>query len=1014
MQNYEIRDYGTKSPFASFLPGIAGLKGKPIWCYYVNRGQAVASFGTEHKDHAIMEFYPAHAAYQNVKRTGFRTFLKRADGSVAESFSREEIPHRMEIGMNTLTIEEENAEFGVRTRVTYFILPEEPMGALVREVELTNLTGEELSLEVLDGMPALIPYGVGQESIKTMTQLVKAWMQAEELESRVPFFRVRASMEDTASVTEVKGGNYALAVTEDGEKLPPIVDMNVIFGYDSSLERPVNFLHTPLEELLARRQNTSNLFPGCFFAQKVQLAPGAGTVFHEMIGQAENRAALEAYLGSRTWTGDFFVQKLRRAGELTEELTQRIAGHTGNATFDAYTQYTYMDNVLRGGQPVRIGKNHIFHVYSRKHGDLEREYNYFAMSPEYYSQGNGNFRDVNQNRREDNFFSPIVGRENIYMFYDLIQADGYNPLSVERRTYRFEDCGEAAADNLPRIPQDFADRSFTPGELLGVLEREGREEDFGPLMDRTTEDVGASFGEGYWSDHWTYNLDLVEEYLRIYPEQERDLLLEERYTYFPCEVRVNPRSRRYEKTENGIRQYNAITKNPAGKNADRRASLLEKMVLLCMTKFATLDPYFIGVEMEGGKAGWYDALNGLPGLLGSSVAETCELARMLDFVTDALERYELPLKVFAELGDFMEGLGDIIARHREELLSELPADHADVWNEMNDCKEAYRARIYEGFGTEERMVGTEKLYDLLRAMRGVLAAGLGRAEVLGAGLLPTYFYMEVTDYTEDADGIHPKSFRLQSVPAFLEGPVRYLKLRLPEDHRKRLYRKVRESDLYDHALRMYKVNAPLTGASYELGRCCCFTPGWLENESIWLHMEYKYLLELLKSGLYEEFAGDLIHAAIPFLDPEMYGRSILENSSFLVSSSNPDPSIHGKGFVARLSGSTVEFLSIWKRMMFGNQPIRMKDGEPEIHLTPLIPEQLIGDDLEIRARFMDRVEVVYRLAEKKTYLPGQYDSTMMTLIREDGIEEKVCGCLRGDRARDFRDGKYKKVFIALA
>ena len=29
--------------------------------------------------------------------------------------------------------------------------------------------------------------------------------------------------------------------------------------------------------------------------------------------------------------------------------------------------------------------------------------------------------------------------------------------------------------------------------------------------------------------------------------------------------------------------------------------------------------------------------------------------------------------------------------------------------------------------------------------------------------------------------------------------------------------------------------------------------GWLENESIWLHMEYKYLLELIRNGMYEAF-----------------------------------------------------------------------------------------------------------------------------------------------------------------
>ena len=69
---YVIKDYQAKPPFSSFRPGIAGPVGVPAWCYYNNRGQAVCSFGAKDKDHAIMEFSPAHTAYQNVSRTGFR------------------------------------------------------------------------------------------------------------------------------------------------------------------------------------------------------------------------------------------------------------------------------------------------------------------------------------------------------------------------------------------------------------------------------------------------------------------------------------------------------------------------------------------------------------------------------------------------------------------------------------------------------------------------------------------------------------------------------------------------------------------------------------------------------------------------------------------------------------------------------------------------------------------------------------------------------------------------------
>ena len=77
---FVIQDYAAKRPFASFLPGIAGPLGIPLWVFYVNRGQAIASFGVENKDNPIMEFEPANKAYQTTPYTGFRTFLKLKRG----------------------------------------------------------------------------------------------------------------------------------------------------------------------------------------------------------------------------------------------------------------------------------------------------------------------------------------------------------------------------------------------------------------------------------------------------------------------------------------------------------------------------------------------------------------------------------------------------------------------------------------------------------------------------------------------------------------------------------------------------------------------------------------------------------------------------------------------------------------------------------------------------------------------------------------------------------------------
>ena len=40
---FVMENYAVNSTFASFLPGISGEMGIPIWCFYVNRGQAVCS-----------------------------------------------------------------------------------------------------------------------------------------------------------------------------------------------------------------------------------------------------------------------------------------------------------------------------------------------------------------------------------------------------------------------------------------------------------------------------------------------------------------------------------------------------------------------------------------------------------------------------------------------------------------------------------------------------------------------------------------------------------------------------------------------------------------------------------------------------------------------------------------------------------------------------------------------------------------------------------------------------------
>lgn len=135
-----------------------------------------------------------------------------------------------------------------------------------------------------------------------------------------------------------------------------------------------------------------------------------------------------------------------------------------------------------------------------------------------------------------------------------------------------------------------------------------------------------------------------------------------------------------------------------------------------------------------------------------------------------------------------------------------------------------------------------------------------------------------------------------------------------------IYRSTKKSNIYDKKLKMYKISESLTKVSPNVGRLLAFSPGWLENESIWLHMQYKYYLELLRNGLYHQFYEEISTGLVPFMDPEVYGRSPLEASSFIVSSAFQDEKVRGSGFLARLSGATAEFISMWNLMTVGPAP----------------------------------------------------------------------------------------------
>ena len=179
----------------------------------------------------------------------------------------------------------------------------------------------------------------------------------------------------------------------------------------------------------------------------------------------------------------------------------------------------------------------VYHIFSRVQGDIERDYNDFVIEPSFFSQGPGNFRDVAQNRRSDVMFQPRIGAFNLRVFLSFIQADGYQPDSVEAVVFTIKD--KAVCDDIATRAVGHADgvRSqreslssflnngpFRPGQLFLFIKKIHAElllkrQNFVNLVLSMAESTPmAMYKNGFWADYWTYLMDFIESYLGLYRE----------------------------------------------------------------------------------------------------------------------------------------------------------------------------------------------------------------------------------------------------------------------------------------------------------------------------------------------------------------------------------------------------------------------------------------------------------------------------------------------------------------
>jgi len=1105
---FVMEDFDVRPSFSSFLPGVAGIYGKPVWAFYVNRGQGMASFGTESKDYAILEFYPDNKADQLTASVGFRTILT-IDDRIVEPFSpsrsriaggknEEGKPKRfMYVGTNEFEVKEVDHVNGLETSASYIVLPNENFGSLVRRMTFKNIGSKPMKFSALDGLAKIEPDGGKLDGLlKNIGNTLNGFFgvyHADEEKITMPYYRLSTDPGDTASVRIIEGGHYCLSfiesATEKATLLPIIYDTKQVFGENSQLTYATGLETKSISDMIAGKQYGASKTSSSFAAlDEYTLAPGESVTIASFYGRADHIDVVPRIADVIT-EPNYVAEKFIEARQMMNELLAGVETSTSDHLFNGAVKQTFLDNVLRGGLPMILGdvdeemkalnadedeRVKVYHVFSRIHGDLERDYNAFDITPYYFSQGPGAYRDVAQNRRNDIFFQPRMGSFDVKQFISFIQADGYEPLQIEAVAYSItsRDVATSLADKVAGDPRSkevltniLVGGPFRPGQLFQLCEQLDVElkVDNPTFINHVVSEAKqiyiAVYKSGYWADHWDYYLDLINAYLAMYPDQEETLMYDQQLDYFFSPATVKPRSEKYVLTmtfdgkSNHVLQLDSTFWDESKVDEqkeflDSKTGLLSndanwqrtpegvaftstpiaKLFLLGAIKYATRDAYGMGVEYEGGRPGWDDAMNGLPGMVGSGMPETYELYLILQYVHKVNLKFSRSIEVPTEFYEMVEKVNEALKiledsgyEEPEELPLDVPSEFFTYWDTVATAREAYREQIRYNFSGETTTISSEDLDITLSNWIKHVKAGMDRAMIIGSrghdddgssGVSPCYFSFDVTEWKVNGNQnsvglplVDAKAMRVGVFPLFLEGAVRMMKTITNEPEKlKEVYDNVYNSELRDTKLNMYFLSGNLKGQSYDMGRMMAFSPGWLENQSIWMHMSYKYYLELMRGHLYEEFFTEMVGGGmLPYMDPDVYGRSPMELSSFIVSSAYPDPEECGRGHLPRLSGSTAEFLSIWVLMFLGESPYFLdNDGDLKMQLAPVLPIFLFDENTKsLSYKLFSAISVTYHNPELKNLYNEQPKS--YSVMYNDGSEVEVDGpVIPTDVAIDIR------------
>jgi hypothetical protein len=731
---YKISHYNQMEPF--FMSIVSATD---QWMYISSNGALTA--GRKNPERALFPYYTVDKIHDYQDKTGSRTVLLVTKGNKTylwEPFAgnyqyvysiRRNI-FKNQFG-NKLIFQEINEDLSLTFQYGWVC---GNRYGFIKQSRLFNDSSEHVSVNILDGLQNILPWGVDSALQAGFSNLIDAYKKAELVpETTLGLYRLSSIPVDTAEPSEALKVNTVWSAG--------LGEISILLS-----DQQVNRFRR------GEQVNTERDIKACrgayFVQSEITLPPGTTREWN-MIAEVSQDSADVAGLIQSLKNGEDLVPLLHEDIEKsTSDLARIIAASDGlQRSADELSTSRHLSNVLynvmRGGlfehnyvvfksdllafiskantplyekasrlfasleehlsyhqiieivlaqddpNLIRLCYEYLPISFSRRHGDPSRPWNRFSIETRNENgvknfSYQGNWRDIFQNWEALGMSFPEYLEGMICKFVNASTPDGYNPYRITR-------------DGIDWERPDPAD----PWANIG-----------------------------YWGDHQViYLLKLLELSNQYHPGQLKFFLNKAIFSYahVPYQIKTYPDllSNPHQTIEFDYKLDEIISNRSSKIGSDGKlfhdkesevihVTLTEKLLVSILVRLSNFIPG-AGIWMNTQRPEWNDANNALVGY-GVSLVTTGYLRRYIRFCYDLFSSQNLDVVVLsAEVADLLEEIGWVLSEDKMSIKNSLTdSGRKKMMDGLGLAGSKHRQAIYsKGFSGSKKEVPLISVLDLL-------------------------------------------------------------------------------------------------------------------------------------------------------------------------------------------------------------------------------------------------------------------------------------------------------------